>query len=495
MLASQESVAKATPADFHSPDVYDEETPRLFCIATVVWGAVGMLAGLWIALELAWWQLNFHAPWISFGRLRPIHTNAVIFAFACNAIFAAVYYSTQRLCRTRMYSDVLSKIHFWGWQLIIVADAVCLALGYTDGKEYAEPIWPIDVAIAVVWVLFAINFFMTLARRKESHLYVALWFYMSSILTIPILHIVNNLSIPVSLTKSYPIYAGVQDALIQWWYGHNAVAFVLTTPFLGIMYYFLPKAAQRPIYSYRLSIIHFWSLIFIYIWAGPHHLLYTSLPDWAQTLGMVFSLMLIAPSWGGMINGLLTLKGSWDKLRTDPILKFFVVGLSFYGMSTFEGPMLAIKSVSALGHYTDWIIAHVHGGALGWVGFTTFAMLYWMVPRLWKTSLYSIKLATAHFWTGTIGIVLYITSMWTAGITQGLMWKAVNPDGTLAYTFIETVKALHPYYIVRGLGGALYLTGLLMMAWNLWQTARQGEVAPEIIPLRTPQPDIEVQPA
>jgi cytochrome c oxidase cbb3-type subunit I/II len=444
-----------------------------------------MLAGLWCALELAFWQCNLNTPYLTFGRLRPLHTNAVVFAFAGNAIFAGVYYSTQRLCRVRMGSDLLSKIHLWGWQLIIVLDAICLLNGFTDGKEYAEPIWPIDILITVVWVTFAANFFLTLARRREPHLYVALWFYIASIITIAVLHLVNNACIPVSWFKSYPVYAGVQDALVQWWYGHNAVGFLLTTPFLGMMYYYLPKAANRPVYSYRLSIVHFWSLIFLYIWAGPHHLLYTALPDWAQTLGMAFSLMLIAPSWGGMLNGLLTLRGAYDKVRTDPILKFFVVSLTFYGMSTFEGPMLAIKSVSALGHYTDWIIGHVHAGALGWVGFTIFAVLYYLVPRLYDTKLYSDKLATAHFWIATIGIVLYITSMWVAGVTQGLMWKAFSADGTLTYSFLETVKVLFPYYMVRALGGSLYLTGLLLMAYNLWQTAKSGRPSIVTVPMQS----------
>jgi cytochrome c oxidase cbb3-type subunit I/II len=464
---------------------YDDDTVRKFVGATIVWGIVGMLAGLWAALELASYKFNLNLPYVTFGRLRPIHTNAVIFAFAANAFFAAVYHSTQRLCRVRTASDFLSRFHFWGWQAIIVADALCLSMGFTDGKEYAEPIWPIDLAIAVVWVAFTANFFLTIARRREEHLYVTLWFYMASIISIPILHIVNNAGLPVNLTKSYPVYAGAQDALIQWWYGHNAVGFLLTTPFLGMMYYYLPKAAERPVYSYRLSVVHFWSLIFIYVWAGPHHLLYTSLPDWAQTLGMVFSIMLIAPSWGGMINGLMTLKGAWEKLRTDPILKFFVVGLTFYGMSTLEGPILSIKAVSALGHYTDWIIGHVHSGALGWVGFTTFAMFYWMVPRLYNTRLWSVKLATAHFWVGTIGIVLYITSMWITGVTQGLMWKAFTPEGTLAYSFIETVKVLKPYYWVRALGGSLYLSGVLMMGYNFVMTIRSGKAVQEAVPAET----------
>ena len=467
---------------------YDDDVVRKYVGATIVWGIVGMLAGLWAALELASYRFNLDLPYISFGRLRPIYTNAVVFACSGNAVFAAVYHSTQRLCRVRMASDLLSRLHLWGWQLIIVLDAVCLALGYTDGKEYAEPVFFIDLLIAVVWVMFTVNFFWTIARRREQHLYVTLWFYMASIISIPILHIVNNAGIPVSPFKSYPVFSGAQDALIQWWYGHNAVGFLLTTPFLGMMYYYLPKAAQRPVYSYRLSVVHFWSLVFIYVWAGPHHLLYTSLPDWAQTLGMVFSIMLIAPSWGGMINGLMTLKGAWEQLRTDPILKFFVVGLTFYGMSTFEGPILSIKSVSALAHYTDWIVGHVHSGALGWVGFTTFAMFYWMVPRLYGTTLWSVRLATAHFWTGTIGIVLYIVAMWITGVTQGLMWKAFTPEGTLAYSFIETVKVLKPYYWVRALGGGLYLTGVLMMGYNFLMTIRQGQVVTVDVPSQPVQP-------
>jgi cytochrome c oxidase cbb3-type subunit I/II len=462
--------------------IYDDDTPRWFAFFTVFWGFVGMLAGVWAALQLAFYQLNFDIPYITFGRLRPLHTNAVIFAFAGNAIFAGVYHSTQRLCRTRMASDTLSKLHLWGWQLVIVLDAVCLLLGITDGKEYAEPVWSVDILIALVWVVFGANFILTLLRRREKHLYVALWFYLATVITIAVLHIVNGLVIPVSLTKGYPIYSGVQDALVQWWYGHNAVGFLLTTPFLGLMYYYLPKAAQRPVYSYRLSIIHFWSIVFLYIWAGPHHLIYTPLPDWSQTLGMVFSLMLLAPSWGGMINGIYTLKGAWDKLRTDPVIKFFVVALTFYGMSTFEGPMLSIKSVSALGHYTDWIVGHVHAGALGWVGFTVFAMLYWLVPRLYRTELYSQRLATTHFWVGTMGILLYVVSMWITGITQGLMWRAVAEDGSLQYTFIETVTILKSYYIVRAAGGALYLAGVVMMGYNLLRTARQGHTRPESIP-------------
>jgi cytochrome c oxidase cbb3-type subunit I/II len=467
---------------------YDDATVRGFVFFTMFWGVVGMLAGLWAALELAFWQCNLDSPYLSFGRLRPLHTNAVIFAFAGNAIFASVYYSVQRLCRTRLASDLLSKVHLWGWQLIIVLDAVCLLTGHTEGKEYAEPVFMVDMLITLIWVTFAINFFWTLAKRREQHLYVALWFYIASIITVAVLHLVNNLAIPVTALKSYPVWSGVQDALIQWWYGHNAVGFLLTTPFLGMMYYFLPKAANKPVYSYRLSIVHFWSLIFMYIWAGPHHLLYTALPDWAQTMGMVFSLMLLAPSWGGMLNGLLTLKGAYDKVRTDPILKFFVVAVTFYGMSTFEGPMLAIRSVAALSHYTDWVVGHVHGGALGWVGFCVFATYYWMVPRLYKTQLYSVKLATTHFWVATIGIVLYIVSMWITGITQGLMWRAFGPDGSLTYTFVETTKVLFPYYLVRALGGAMYLSGLLMMVYNLIQTVRSGQPYNAPVPAQTVRP-------
>ena len=453
--------------------VYDDATPRKFFIATVIFGIVGMLVGVIIALQLAWWPANLDMPWTSFGRLRPLHTNAVIFAFACNAVFAGIYYSTQRLCKVRMYSDVLSNIHFWGWQLIIVAAAISLPMGWTQGKEYAELIWPIDIAITLVWVAFAVNWFGTIFTRKTKHLYVALWFYMSSIITIAVLHIVNNLSLPASWTRSYPIYSGMTDALVQWWYGHNAVGFVLTTPFLGLMYYFLPKAAERPVFSYRLSIIHFWALIFIYIWAGPHHLLYSSLPDWAQTLGMVFSLMLIAPSWGGMLNGLLTLRGSWDRVRRDPILKFFVLGITFYGMSTFEGPMMSIRAVNSLSHYTDWTIAHVHAGALGWVGCVSFAILYFLIPKLWKTTLYSPKWAELHFWMASIGLVLYVVTMWIAGVTQGLQWRALTEHGTLQYgTFLDTVVSLIPFYWMRFIGGTLYLAGTVLMAVNFWKTVK-----------------------
>lgn len=452
---------------------YDDAIVRKFVIATVLWGVVGMLVGVVIAAQLADWRMNFGLSWFTFGRLRPLHTNAVIFAFAGNTIFAGIYYSLQRLTKARMWSDLLSKIHFWGWQLIIVSAAITLPLGITAGKEYAELEWPIDIAIAAIWVVFAVNFFMTLVVRREKHIYVAIWFYIATIITIAMLHIVNSLSLPVSLTKSYPVFAGVQDALVQWWYGHNAVAFFLTTPFLGLMYYFVPKAANRPVYSYRLSIIHFWSLVFIYIWAGPHHLLNTSLPEWAQTVGVVFSITLIAPSWGGMINGLLTLRGAWDKLRTDPILKFFVVGITFYGMSTFEGPMMSIKALNALTHYTDYTIGHVHSGALGWNGFLAFGMIYYLVPKLWKVSMFSASMVMAHFWMSTIGIVLYVVSMWSAGVTQALMWWAFNPDGTLKYPdFVETVDKLAPFYWIRLLGGALYLLGMLMMAYNLFMTLR-----------------------
>lgn len=450
---------------------YDDAVVRKFVLATVIWGVVGMLAGLIIALQLAMPELNLGLPWTSFGRLRPLHTNAVIFAFAGNTIFAGIYYSTQRLCKARMFSDWLSGFHFWGWQLIIVAAAVTLLCGITVSKEYAELEWPIDIAIALVWVGFGVNFFGTLARRREQHIYVALWFYLATIITVALLHIVNSLALPVSLFKSYSVFAGVQDALVQWWYGHNAVAFFLTTPFLGLMYYFMPKAANRPVYSYRLSIIHFWSLVFLYIWAGPHHLLNTSLPEWAQTVGMLFSVMLIAPSWGGMINGLLTLRGAWDKLRTDPILKFFVVGITFYGMATFEGPMMSVRTINALSHYTDYTIGHVHAGALGWNGFIAFGMIYYLMPRLWKTPVYSQRLVMAHFWTATIGIVLYITSMWSAGITQGLMWREFTEQGLLQYpNFVETVIRLKLFYWVRALGGSLYVLGMLLMAYNVLRT-------------------------
>ena len=454
--------------------VYNDSLARRFVFASVGWGIVGMLVGVIVAAQLVWPSANL-LPELTFGRLRPLHTNAVIFAFVGNMIFAGIYYSSQRLLKTRMASDLLGSIHFWGWQAIIVAAAVSLPLGFTQGKEYAELEWPIDLAIAGVWVVFAINFFWTLRRRHERHLYVAIWFYIATIVTVAVLHIVNALSLPVSPFKSYSIYGGVQDALVQWWYGHNAVAFFLTTPVLGIMYYFVPKAAERPVYSYRLSIVHFWALVFMYIWAGPHHLLYTALPPWAQTLGMVFSLMLWAPSWGGMINGLLTMRGAWDRLRTDPVLKFFAAGITFYGMATFEGPLLSIKSVSALAHYTDWIIAHVHGGALGWNGLMAAGMFYWLVPRLYGTKLYSRSLANAHFWLATLGILFYVAAMWAAGITQGLMLRATAPDGSLLHPdFIESVVAIRALTATRALGGTLYLVGFIVMAYNLIRTARAG---------------------
>ena len=457
---------------------YDDEIVKKFILATIGWGAVALLLGVIIASQLADWRLNFGISWLTFGRLRPLHTNAAIFAFAGNGIFAGIYYSMQRLLKTRMASDVMSKFHFWGWQAIIVAAAITLPLGYTVGKEYAELEWPISLAITVVWVVFAVNFFKTILQRRERHIYVAIWFYIATVITVALLHVINTIQIPVSLWKSYPIYAGVQDALVQWWYGHNAVAFVLTTPFLGLMYYFLPKAAEKPVYSYRLSIIHFWSLVFIYIWAGPHHLLYTTLPEWAQTLGMIFSIMLWAPSWGGMINGLLTLRGAWHRVRTEPILKFFVAGLTFYGMATFEGPLLSVKSVNSIAHYTDWIIAHVHAGTLGWNGFIIFAMIYWLVPRLWKTPLYSVRLANVHFWTAFLGTLIYIVSMWTAGITQGLMWLAIDSSGHLVYPdFIETVIKIVPLYYVRALGGGLYLMSFIVMIYNIAKTIAKAPVA------------------
>jgi cytochrome c oxidase cbb3-type subunit I/II len=460
---------------------YDDDIVRKFFSATVLWGIVGMLVGVIIALQIAWWPANLGLPWTTFGRLRPLHTNAVVFAFAGNAVFCAIYYSMQRLLKVRMWSDKLSAFHFWGWQAIIVSAAVTRPLGFTQGKEYAELIWPIDLAIALVWVGFAINFFATLVIRKVRHLYVAIWFYMSMVITITVLHVVNSLAIPATLTRSYPIFAGLTDGLVQWWYGHNAVGFFLTTPFLGLMYYFLPKAAGRPVYSYRLSIVHFWGLVFLYIWAGPHHLLYSGLPDWAQTVGSVFSIMLIAPSWGGMLNGLLTLRGAWDRLRTDPILKFYVVGISFYGMSTFEGPMMSIRAVNALTHYTNWTVGHVHSGALGWNGMMTFGMLYWLAPKLWGGKLYKTEWATLHFWMATIGIVLYIVSMWAAGLIEGLQWKAINADGLLAYpNFLQTVTTLAPFYWLRLAGGTLFLSGTILMAVNLFMTARQGKASKEM---------------
>ncbi len=450
---------------------YDDDIVRKFLFATLIWGIVGMLVGLIIALQLANPIFNTNLEWLSFGRLRPLHTNAVIFAFAGNAFFTGCYYSTQRLLKARMFSDGLSRFHFWGWQAIIVSAALTLPLGFTQAKEYAELEWPIDIAIAVVWVVFAVNFFGTLIRRRERHIYVALWFYIASIVTVAILHIFNNLSMPAGLFKSYSIYAGVQDAFMQWWYGHNAVAFFLTTPFLGLMYYFMPKAAEGPVFSYKLSILHFWSLVFMYIWAGPHHLHYTALPEWASTVGMLFSVMLWAPSWGGMINGLLTLRGAWHKVASDPILKFFVVGITAYGMSTFEGPMLSIKSVNALAHYTDWIIAHVHTGALGWNGFMTFGMVYWLLPRLFQTEIYSKKAMELHFWIGSVGIVLYVVAIYSAGVTQGLMWRAFDATGRLAYPdFVETVLKLMPMYWMRVVGGSFFIVGMFIFAWNIMMT-------------------------
>lgn len=454
---------------------YDNKIVKNFLMATIVWGIVGMSVGLLLAFMFLFPNITDGISWLSFGRLRPLHTNAVIFAFVGNAIFAGVYYSTQRLLKTRMFSDVLSKINFWGWQLIIVAAAITLPLGYTTSKEYAELEWPIDIAIALIWVVFGINLIWTILRRRQRHLYVAIWFYLATFVTVAVLHIVNSMELPVSALKSYSMYAGVQDALVQWWYGHNAVAFFLTTPFLGLMYYFVPKAANRPVYSYRLSIVHFWSLIFIYIWAGPHHLLYSTLPDWAQNLGVAFSVMLIAPSWGGMINGLLTLRGAWDKVRTSPVLKFMVVAITGYGMATFEGPMLSLKSVNAIAHFSDWIIAHVHVGALAWNGFLTFGMIYWLIPKLFKTKLFSIQLANVHFWIGTLGIIMYALPMYVAGFVQASMWEQFNPDGQLTYgNFLETVNQIMPMYWMRAIGGTMFIVGALVMVYNVIMTVRQG---------------------
>jgi cytochrome c oxidase cbb3-type subunit I/II len=456
---------------------YDNRIVKNFAIATMVWGLVGMLVGVIIATQLFDPFFNFNTRYISFGRLRPLHTNAIIFAFVGNAVFMGVYYSLQRLLKTRMFSDALSKIHFWGWQLIIVAAALTLPLGITTSKEYAELEWPIDIAIAVIWVVFGWNMIGTIIKRREKHLYVAIWFYIATFVTVALLHIVNSFEMPVTLFKSYSWYAGVQDALVQWWYGHNAVAFFLTTPFLGLMYYFMPKMANRPVYSYKLSILHFWSLIFLYIWAGPHHLLYTSLPDWAQTLGVVFSIMLIAPSWGGMLNGLLTLRGAWDKVRDDAILKFMVVGLTAYGMSTFEGPMLSLKSVNAVAHFTDWIVAHVHVGALGWNGLLTFAILYYIIPRIYKTKIFSKKAVSAHFWIATLGILFYAVPMYFAGFTQGQMWNQFTVDGVLKYpNFLETTLQIIPMHMLRAFGGLLYLTGAIIMVWNLIKTIKSGSL-------------------
>ncbi|MEA3479530.1 MAG: cytochrome-c oxidase, cbb3-type subunit I [Bacteroidota bacterium] len=454
---------------------YDNRIVKYFAYATIFWSVIGMLVGLCVALQMVWPALTFDISYTTFGRIRPIHTNAVVFAFVGNGIFTGVYYSLQRLCKARMFNDTLSYLHFWGWQLIIVAAALTFAFGFTTGKEYAELEWPIDIVLAIIWVVFGWNMFGTIIKRRTRHLYVAIWFYIATFVTVAVLHIVNSLAVPVTLFKSYPIYAGVQDALVQWWYGHNAVAFFLTTPYLGLMYYFLPKAANRPIYSYKLSIVHFWALIFLYIWAGPHHLLYSSLPDWVQTLGTVFSIMLIAPSWGGMVNGLLTLRGAWDRVREDPVLKFMVVAVTAYGMSTFEGPMMALKTVNALTHFTDWTVAHVHIGALGWNGFLTFGMLYWLIPKLFKTNLYSRKLANTHFWIGTLGIILYAIPLYWGSVVQYLMWQEFTPEGFLKYpNFLETVTQLIPMYAARAVGGTLYIFGVFMMVYNIIKTVKVG---------------------
>ncbi len=459
---------------------YDNSTVRLFLIAATIFGIIGMTVGLLVACQFFWPEANFGLQYTTFGRVRPLHTNAVIFAFVGNGIFAGVYYSLQRLCKARMFSDLLSKIHFWGWQAIILSAAISLPLGLTTGKEYAELEWPIDIAIALIWVVFGINMFGTILKRRERHLYVAIWFFIATFVTVAMLHIVNSFELPISFMKSYSWYAGVQDALVQWWYGHNAVAFFLTTPYLGLMYYFVPKAANRPIFSYRLSIVHFWALIFIYIWAGPHHLLYNSLPGWAQSLGVVFSVMLIAPSWGGMLNGLFTLRGAWDRVREDPILKFMVVAITAYGMSTFEGPMLSLKNVNAIAHFTDWIVAHVHVGGLGWNGFMTFAMLYYIIPKLYGTKIFSLKLANWHFWIGTLGIIFYAVPMYWAGFTQSLMWKQFTPEGILVYSnFLETVTQIMPMYMLRAFGGLLYLSGVFIMVYNLVKTAQSGSFISE----------------
>ena len=479
-------VTHAQPADV-SVATYNDKVVRQFAVMTIVWGIVGMTVGVVIAAQLIWPDLSFGLPWLSYGRLRPLHTNAVIFAFGGSALFATSYYVVQRTCHVRLFSDALATFTFWGWQLVIVLAAITLPLGMTSSKEYAELEWPIDVLLAVVWVAYLVVFFGTMIKRRVSHIYVANWFFASFIVTTAVLHIVNSAALPVTLTKSYSAYAGTVDAMVQWWYGHNAVGFFLTTGFLGMMYYFVPKQAGRPVYSYRLSIVHFWALISVYMWAGPHHLHYTTLPDWAQSVGMVFSLILLAPSWGGMINGMMTLSGAWHKLRTDPILKFLIVALSFYGMSTFEGPMMSIKTVNALSHYTDWTIGHVHSGALGWVAMTTVGSLYVMIPRLYgRTSMWSTRLIDWHFWTTTIGIVLYVAAMWVAGVMQGLMWRATNADGTLTYTFVEALKETYPYYVVRLGGGLLVLGGMFIMAYNVRRTVMEGTVRPVAPPL--PQP-------
>lgn len=467
---------------------FNDGVVRQFVLASILWGVVAMLVGVLIASQMSFHVLNFDTSWLTFGRLRPLHTNAAIFAFVGNMIFAGIYHSTQRLTRTRMASNFLSSLHFWGWQAIIVAAAITLPLGFSRGKEYAELIWPINIVVTFIWVVFAVNFFWTLAIRNEKSLYVAIWFYIATIITVAMLYIVNHLQIPTSLTHAYPIFGGVQDGLVQWWYGHNAVAFFLTTPVLGIMYYYLPKAAERPVYSYRLSVVHFWSLVFIYIWAGPHHLLNTALPEWLQTLGMIFSIMLWAPSWGGMLNGLLTLRGAWDKLRTDPVLKFFAAGVTFYGMATFEGPLLALRSVNALSHYTDWTIGHVHSGTLGWNSFMAAGLFYWLVPRLYNTKLFSVKLADLHFWTGMVGILLYVASMWVSGITQGLMLNSVTPEGVLAYpNFIDALLASRAMLYTRIVGGGFFLFGFLLLVYNVYRTIRTGAPATATIEVEIPE--------
>ncbi len=464
-------------------NTYNYTVVRQFAIMTVVWGVVGMLVGVIIATQLMWPEFLGGIPWLSYGRLRPLHTNAVIFAFGGSALFATSYYVVQRTCHARLFCGPLAAFTFWGWQAVIVAAAITLPAGITSSKEYAELEWPIDLLIAVVWVAYAVVFFGTIFKRKVAHVYVANWFFGAFILTVAVLHIVNSAAIPVTLWKSYSAYAGAQDAMIQWWYGHNAVGFFLTAGFLGMMYYFIPKQAGRPVYSYRLSVVHFWALIFTYMWAGPHHLHYTALPEWAQSIGMVFSLILLAPSWGGMINGVMTLSGAWHKLREDPILKFLIVSLSFYGMSTFEGPMMSIKTVNALSHYTDWTVGHVHSGALGWVGLISMGSLYYLIPRLFgRTEMYSVRAINLHFWVATIGIVLYIAAMWIAGVMQGLMWRAVSDDGTLTYTFVESVKATYPFYFIRLLGGILYLSGMLVMAWNVYMTVASSKAVEASIP-------------
>ncbi len=484
-MSAQAATITVPMSDSAEEGTYNYKVVRQFALMTVVWGIVGMLVGVIIATQLMFPDMTYGIPWLSYGRLRPLHTNAVIFAFGGSALFATSYYVVQRTCHTRLFSNTLAAFTFWGWQVVILAAAITLPLGYTTSHEYAELEWPIDILITLVWVSYAIVFFGTIAKRKVPHIYVANWFFGAFILTVALLHIVNSAEIPVSFWKSYYVYSGAQDAMVEWWYGHNAVGFFLTAGFLGIMYYFVPKQAGRPIYSYRLSVVHFWALIFTYMWAGPHHLHYTALPDWTQSLGMVFSLILLAPSWGGMINGIMTLSGAWHKLRTDPILKFLITSLSFYGMSTFEGPMMAIKTVNSLSHYTDWTIGHVHSGALGWVAMISIGSLYYMIPRLFgRTEMHSIKLITLHFWVATIGVVLYIASMWIAGVMQGLMWRAVNPDGTLTYTFVESVKSTFPFYGIRLLGGLMFFSGMLIMAYNVWKTVRgaQPYEAPVLAP-------------